>query len=132
MKVIIDKMFDYELEVVEIEKQIFAKPTQREIYFNFMDLSFQLFSGEFDETHVIATQRMNELRKNYDRKACLNCHQREIVIDFFRFCIRKENMLSKYLDKDFAGFDNTQDLTNNGSGNILKNELVVKQRVTHT
>ena len=36
------------------------------------------------------------------------------------------------LDKDFAGFDNTQDLTNNGSGNILKNELVVKQRVTHT
>ena len=44
------------------------------------------------------------LRKYYDRKASLNV-QHSKKIDIFRFCIRKDKVLSKVLDKKSSGFD---------------------------
>ena len=73
--------------------------------FYYMDLSFQLFSDAIDETYAIVAWHMNDLRKYYDKKACLNFNHSEKMIDIFRFCIRRDKLLSKCLDKDFAGFD---------------------------
>ena len=42
MRAFIDKMFDYDLEVAEIEKEIFSIPSKMETIFNYIDVSFQL------------------------------------------------------------------------------------------
>ena len=42
MRGFIDKMFDYHLEVAELEREIFSIPAKMEIKFNYIDLSFQL------------------------------------------------------------------------------------------
>ena len=76
-----------------------------ETIFNCSDLSLQLFSGSSDETFGIVHRQMNELRIYYDRKATPNVHHSEKIIDVFRFCIRKDKVLSKMLDKDFTGFN---------------------------
>ena len=58
IKGISSKMFDYDIEVAEIEKQIFSNPTLMGTVFNYMGLSSQLFSDADPD-----------LRKYYD-KAC--------------------------------------------------------------
>ena len=60
-----------------------------------------------DETFAIGCRHMNDLRKYYESKSSLNAHHSERIIDTFWFCIRKEKRLLKYLEKDFAGFDET-------------------------
>ena len=42
---------------------------------------------------------MRELCKYYDKKACLNLKHSEVIIDVFRFCIRKDPDLFTYLEK---------------------------------
>ena len=42
---------------------------------------------------------MRELCKCYDKKSCLNLKHSEVIIDVFRFCIRKDPDLSTYLEK---------------------------------
>ena len=42
---------------------------------------------------------IRELCKYYDKKSCLNLKHSEVIIDVFRFCIRKDPDLSKYLEK---------------------------------
>ena len=118
-------MFDYELEVSEIEKEFFSSPTLIKIVFNYMDLSFHLFSGTTDETFTIVVRHMNELRKYYHKKACLNCNHSKKVIDIFRFCIRRDKLLSKYLDKDLAGFDNEQ-----GNGPDITQNIIIAPQPT--
>ena len=39
MRAFIDKMFDFDLEVAEIEKEIFSIPSKMETIFNCIDLS---------------------------------------------------------------------------------------------
>ena len=53
MKEIINKMFDFECEVVDVEKEISSYPTMIETVFNFKDLSFQLFLDTPDETFIV-------------------------------------------------------------------------------
>ena len=45
----ISKMFDYEIKVAKIEKEIFSNLALMETLFHGMDLSFQLFSDAIDE-----------------------------------------------------------------------------------
>ena len=49
MRGFIDKMFDYDLEVAELESEMFSIPAKMEITFNCIDLSFQLFPSSSDE-----------------------------------------------------------------------------------
>jgi len=42
---------------------------------------------------------MQKLRKYYDKKACLNTKHTESIIDVFRFCVRKDQALSKMLER---------------------------------
>ena len=65
MTEIIIKMCDYDFEVGEMEREIFSKKATIETIFNYMDLFFQLFSGQTDETFIIVLRHMNELRKYY-------------------------------------------------------------------
>ena len=76
-----------------------------ETIFNYIDLSFQLFSGPTDETFATVLRHMNDLRKYCDRKSSLNVQHSEKIIDIFRFWIRKDKVLSKVLDNKFSGFD---------------------------
>ena len=69
---IIGKMFNFDLEVVEIEREIFSNPTMMETIFKHTDLCFQLFLGYSDETFNMVAGHMNDLCKYYGRKSCLN------------------------------------------------------------
>ena len=42
---------------------------------------------------------MKNLRRFYDKKACLNAKHTESIIDVFRFCIRKDQLLSRNLER---------------------------------
>ena len=48
---------------------------------------------------------MNDLHKYYNRKSSLDVQHSEKIIDIFRFCIRKDKVLPKVLDKFSTGFD---------------------------
>ena len=63
MRACIDKMSDYDLEVAEIEKEIFSILSIMETIFNYIDLSFQLFPTSTDETFNLVDRHMNDLRK---------------------------------------------------------------------
>ena len=45
---------------------------------------------------------MRDLCKYYDKKACLNLKHTDTIIDVFRFCIRKDQVLSKSLERRTA------------------------------
>ena len=70
MRGLIKRMFDYDLE--ELEREIFSIPARMEITFNYIDVSFQLFPVSYDETFKLIARHLNDLRRCYDRKACLN------------------------------------------------------------
>ena len=42
---------------------------------------------------------MKNLRRFYDKKACLNAKHTESIIDVFRFCVRKDQLLSRILER---------------------------------
>ena len=91
MKRIIENMFDFDVEVVELEKELLSVKEKMEPMFNFIDLSVQLFSGPIDDNVAALFKQMNRLRRYYDSKATLNIHNSENIIDIFRFCIRKNS-----------------------------------------
>ena len=101
----IEKMFDYDLEVSDLERDLLSVKEKMEPIFNFIDLSFQRFDDPFDDNAATLLKKLNELRRYYDRKSTLNVHHSETIIDIFRFCVRKDRVLSKALDGDFTGFD---------------------------
>ena len=105
---LIKRMFDYDLEVEELEREIFSIPDRMEITFNYIDLSFQLFPVSSDEVFKLIARHLNDLRKYYDRKACLNFNHSEKIFDIFRFCLRRDPYLSKYLDVTTEGLDESQ------------------------
>ena len=81
MRQIIEKMFDYDMEVVVLEKDLFSVKEKMEPIFNFIDLSFQLFSGPIDDNVATLFKQINGLWRYYDRKATLNGHHSENTID---------------------------------------------------
>ena len=108
MRGLIERVFDFDREVDESEREIFSIPSRMELMFNYMDLSFQLFPSSSDETFKIIAKNLNELQRYYDRKSCLNLGHSDKIIDIFRYCIRKDNFLSKYLDKNTESLDNSK------------------------
>ena len=61
MEGIIEKMFDYKIEAAETEKKrYFSNPMLMEPVFNYMDLSFQLFSDVINETYAIVARHIND------------------------------------------------------------------------
>ena len=86
-RVCIDKLFHYDLEV---------------------DLSCHLFPSSSNETFKLNARHLNDLRRLYEKQSCLNLNHSEKILDIFRFCIRRNPVLSKYLDKNLEGFDNSQ------------------------
>ena len=50
MRDIMVKMFDYDLEVSDLEREIFMVKEKIETIFNFIDVSFQLLDGPFEKT----------------------------------------------------------------------------------
>ena len=49
-------------------------------------------------------KKMYNLRRYYDKKATLNMHHSETVVEIFRYCVRKDLILSVALDSGFEGF----------------------------
>ena len=69
MRVFIDKMFEYDMEVDELERNIFSIPARMEITFKYIDLSFQLFPLSSDETFKLVARHLKDLRRYYDEKS---------------------------------------------------------------
>ena len=57
---VIRKMFDFDLEVGEIERDVFNVKDKLELIFNFMYISFQLMDGPMDINIANLLKRMNE------------------------------------------------------------------------
>ena len=60
---IVRKMFDFDLEVGDIEKYILFVEAKLELIFNFMDISFQQMSGPMDKNIATLLLKMNDLRR---------------------------------------------------------------------
>ena len=91
---IIRKMFDFDLEVSELDNNLFSVKEKIELIFNFMDLFFQLYDGPMDPIVANLSKKMNNLRRYYDKKATLNMHHSETIVEIFRYCVRKDLILS--------------------------------------
>ena len=98
------KMFDFDMETSDIKNDLFSVKEKIEPIFNFIDLSFQLLDGPVDDKVASLIGKLNNLRKYYDRKSTLNKHHIEAIINLFRFCARKDRVLSQALEGDFTGF----------------------------
>ena len=96
---IIHEIFDFEKEESILAKDIFAVPEKMALVFNYMDLFFQIQPNSTDESFKKAAVLMQNLRRYYDKKACLNTKHTESIIDVFRFCVRKDQLLSKTLER---------------------------------
>ena len=70
-----------------------------------MNLFFQTHQSNTEESYKKAAKMMRELCRYYDKKACLNLKHTETIIDVFRFCIRKDQILSKSLERRTASRD---------------------------
>ena len=57
-----------------------------------------------DNNIATLLQKMNDLRKYYDKKSTLNCSHSEIIIDIFRTCVRKDKTLASALESDIEGY----------------------------
>ena len=104
MPYIMSKMFDFDLEIIDIEKVLLSVKEKMEPIFNFIDLSFQLLEGPVDEMVASQIRKLTTLREYYDQKATLNNSHSETIIDLFRVCARKDRILSQALEGDFVGF----------------------------
>ena len=81
-----------------------------DVVFNYIDHSFQLFPTSSDEAYRTRAKYLHSIRRYYDKKASLNPNHREKIIDVFRYCIRKDPYLAKYLDQQTEGVDKKQDM----------------------
>ena len=90
MPFIIQQMFDFNMEESILEKEIFSIPEKMALVFNYMDSFFQIQPNITEESFKKAAKMMDKLRRYYDKKACLNMKHTEIIIDVFRFCVRKD------------------------------------------
>jgi len=101
---IVQTMFDYDLDLTDIIRNVFNVKDKLELIFNFIDISFQLYDGPTDGTIASLLKKMNELRKYYGRKSTLNqCHS-ESIVDIFRTCVRKDTVLASALENNFEGY----------------------------
>ena len=66
---------------------------------------FQLYNGPVDNNAATLLKKLNELRRYYDKKIHSKRSSSETIIDIFRFCVRKDSILSFALNSDFVGFD---------------------------
>ena len=64
---IIQKMFDFDLEVSELDNELFFVKEKMELIFNFMDLFFQLYDGQNDPMFASLLKKMNNLRSYSDK-----------------------------------------------------------------
>jgi len=108
---IVLKLFDFETDIEDIEKDVLFVKEKLEIIFNFIDVSFQFMTGTMDKHLATLLMKMNELRKYYDRKSTLNCSHNEIIIDLFRTCVRKDTVLFAGLESNFEGYLDKSDGT---------------------
>ena len=67
---IMSKMFDFDLETSDIEKDLFSVQEKMEPIFNFIDLSFQLLDGPVDEKVASMIEKLNELRRSQYAAQC--------------------------------------------------------------
>ena len=58
---IIQKMFDFDLEVSYLERERFSVKEKMELIFNFMDLSFQRIDSPVDDKVASLLKKLNEL-----------------------------------------------------------------------
>ena len=94
------------------------------ITFNYIELSFQLFSSSSDETFKLVARHFNDVHRYFDKISCLNYNHSEKIIDIFRFCIRRNPFLSKYLDKTTEDFDESQ-------SNLMEKHKLVQALILH-
>ena len=99
MPFIIEQMFDFEREESKLEVEVFSIPEKMALVFNYMDSFFQIQPISTEESFKKAAKMMNVLRRYYDKKACLNPKHTESIIDVFRYCVRKDQALSKMLER---------------------------------
>ena len=99
MPFIIEHMFDFEIEESKLEIEVFSIPEKMALVFNYMDSFFQIQPISTEESFKKAAKMMNVLRRYYVKKACLNPKHTENVIDVFRYCVRKDQLLSRRLEK---------------------------------
>ena len=99
MPFIIQQMFDFDMEESILEKEIFSIPERMALVFNYMDSFFQIQPNNTEESFKKAATMMKNLRRFYDKKACLNTKHTEIIIDVFRFCVKKHQLLSRNLER---------------------------------
>ena len=50
IKGLIERMFDFDCEVIKMEKEIFSQSARMELTFNYIDLSFQVFPASSDDS----------------------------------------------------------------------------------
>ena len=72
MPYIMSKMFDFELEIADIEKDLLSVRVKMEPIFNFIDISFLLIDSPVDEKVECLLRKLNLLREYYDKKSTLN------------------------------------------------------------
>ena len=60
-------MLDFDIEVVDLEKEHLMVKEKMEPIFNFIDLSFQLFSGPIDDNIATLFKQINGLWRYYDK-----------------------------------------------------------------
>ena len=69
-----------------------------------MDIFFQLYDRPMHPIVASLLKKMNNLHRVYDKKATLNMHHSETIVEMFRYCVRKDLILSVALDSGFEGF----------------------------
>jgi len=94
MPYIMSKMFDFDLDITDIEKDLLSVREKMEPIFNFIDLSFQLIDGPVDEKVEVLLRKLNILRDYYTKRSTLNNSHSEIIVDLFRVCARKNSFSS--------------------------------------
>ena len=91
---IIQQMFDFDIDESILAKDIFAIPEKMAL-----DSFFQIQPNNTEESFKKAAALMQNLRRFYDKRACLNTKHTESIIDVFRFCVRKDQLLSRMLER---------------------------------
>ena len=86
---LITRLFDYDREMGSLESEIYDRPNQMDVVFNYIDLAFQLMPASNDEAYSKHAKYLKTLLRYYDKKSFLNMGHSEKVVDGFRYCIRK-------------------------------------------
>ena len=65
---IMKQMFNYDLKISDLARDVFSVKEKIEPIFNFIDVSFQLFDGPVDQNVALLIKKLTILRKYYDQK----------------------------------------------------------------